>query len=102
MFWGSDHTITGNAAFCTMIDDNETAMASENGLLCHPEKPERRFRSPSGDRFANSQNVAQAPERSDRLRQRPISPVDRRAVSIRQHRLRRRLSLEPGQRPLPS
>jgi len=43
MFWGSDHTITGYAPFCTMIDDNDTAMSSENGLLCHPEYPSGAF-----------------------------------------------------------
>ena len=32
MFWGSDHSITGYAAFCTMIDDNAAAMSSENAL----------------------------------------------------------------------
>ena len=56
MFWGSDHTISGYAAFCTMIDDNAASVSSENGLLCHPEYPERRFRSPSSDRFAGSTN----------------------------------------------
>jgi prepilin-type processing-associated H-X9-DG protein len=61
MFWGSDHTITGYAAFCSMIDDNAAAMSSENGLLCHPEYPERRFRGASSDRFANSTNPTKAP-----------------------------------------
>jgi prepilin-type processing-associated H-X9-DG protein len=44
-----------------MIDDNETALSGENGLLCHPDKPERRFRSPSSDRFAQSTNVLKNP-----------------------------------------
>ena len=61
MFWGSDHTVAGYAAFCTMIDDNATAMSSENGLLCHPEYPERRFRGSSGDRFGGSTNPLKAP-----------------------------------------
>jgi hypothetical protein len=45
MFWGSDHTVSGFAPFCTFIDDNEPTLNSDNGLLCHPEHPERRFRS---------------------------------------------------------
>jgi prepilin-type N-terminal cleavage/methylation domain-containing protein/prepilin-type processing-associated H-X9-DG protein len=61
MFWGSDHTQTGFAAFCTMIDDNATAMASENALLSHPEYPERRYRSSTSDKFGNSQDVLKAP-----------------------------------------
>ena len=61
MFWGSDHTISGYAPFCTMIDDNAPAMSSENGLLCHPEYPERRFRGPSGDRMATSTNPVKNP-----------------------------------------
>ncbi|CAN5636289.1 hypothetical protein BH09PLA1_BH09PLA1_17650 [soil metagenome] len=56
MFWGTDHTVSGYAAFCTTIDDNAASLSSENGLLCHPEFPERRFRSPSSDRFAASTN----------------------------------------------
>jgi prepilin-type N-terminal cleavage/methylation domain-containing protein/prepilin-type processing-associated H-X9-DG protein len=61
MFWQTDHTITGYAPFCTYIDDNAAAPNSENGLLCHPELPERRFRGTSGDRFANSTNPLKAP-----------------------------------------
>jgi prepilin-type N-terminal cleavage/methylation domain-containing protein/prepilin-type processing-associated H-X9-DG protein len=61
MFWGSDHTISGYASFCSMIDDNAAAMSSENGLLCHPEYPERRFRGTSSDRFGNSTNPMKAP-----------------------------------------
>jgi len=61
MFWQVDHTITGYAPFCTMIDDNEAAPSSENGLLCHPELPERRFRGTTGDRFAGSTNPLKAP-----------------------------------------
>jgi prepilin-type N-terminal cleavage/methylation domain-containing protein/prepilin-type processing-associated H-X9-DG protein len=57
MFWGTDHTISGYAAFCTMIDDAAPALSSEDALLCHPEYPERRYRSPSGgDRMAQSTN----------------------------------------------
>jgi len=44
MFWGDDHTSSGFAPFVTMIDDNAAAMTTENGLLCHPEKPQRRYR----------------------------------------------------------
>jgi prepilin-type N-terminal cleavage/methylation domain-containing protein/prepilin-type processing-associated H-X9-DG protein len=61
MFWQTDHTVTGYAPFCTYIDDNEAAPSSENGLLCHPELPERRFRGTTGDRFANSTNPLKAP-----------------------------------------
>ena len=61
MFWQTDHTISGYAAFCTMIDDNAAAASTENGLLCHPELPERRFRGSSGDRFGNSTNPLKAP-----------------------------------------
>jgi len=61
MFWGSDHTVSGYAAFVTMIDDNAPAMSSENGLLCHPEYPERRFRGPSGDRMGNSPDPMKNP-----------------------------------------
>ncbi|MBC8106254.1 MAG: prepilin-type N-terminal cleavage/methylation domain-containing protein [Anaerolineae bacterium] len=61
MFWGTDHSSTGYAAFCTMIDDNAPALNGENCLLSHPELPERRFRSATGDRFAGSTNVLKAP-----------------------------------------
>jgi prepilin-type N-terminal cleavage/methylation domain-containing protein/prepilin-type processing-associated H-X9-DG protein len=63
MFWQTDHTISGYAAFCTMIDDNEAAPSTENGTLCHPEYPERRYRSPSGgDRMSNSTNILKRPD----------------------------------------
>jgi prepilin-type N-terminal cleavage/methylation domain-containing protein/prepilin-type processing-associated H-X9-DG protein len=61
LFWGTDHTVTGYAAFCTMIDDDKASINDEDGLLCHPEFPERRFRSPSGDRFGGSTNVLHNP-----------------------------------------
>lgn len=61
MFWGPNHTISGYAPFCTMIDDNATSGGVENGLLCHPEYPERRFRSPAADRFAASLNPLKNP-----------------------------------------
>ena len=61
MFWGTDHTVTGYAAFCSMIDDNAASPSTENGLLCHPELPERRFRGTTGDRFGNSTNPLKAP-----------------------------------------
>jgi len=61
MFWGSDHTVSGFAPFCTFIDDNEPTLNSDNGLLCHPEYPERRFRSPGADRFATSSNALKNP-----------------------------------------
>jgi len=60
MFWG-DQTVSGYAPFVTIIDDNEANPSSENGLLCHPELPERRFRGSGGDRFANSSNPLKAP-----------------------------------------
>jgi prepilin-type N-terminal cleavage/methylation domain-containing protein/prepilin-type processing-associated H-X9-DG protein len=60
MFWG-DQTVSGYAPFVTMIDDNEANPSSENGLLCHPEYPERRFRGAGGDRFAGSTNPLKAP-----------------------------------------
>lgn len=61
MFWSSDHTISGYAAFCTMIDDNATSFNSENGLLDHPEFTERRYRGPGADRFAVSTNPLKNP-----------------------------------------
>jgi prepilin-type N-terminal cleavage/methylation domain-containing protein/prepilin-type processing-associated H-X9-DG protein len=61
MFWGTDHTVAGYAAFCTMIDDNAASVSAENALLAHPEIPERRFRGPSGDRFGGSTNPLKAP-----------------------------------------
>ena len=61
LFWGTDHTVSGFAAFCSMIDDNATSSSSENGLLCHPEYPERRFRSPGADRFSSSVNPLKNP-----------------------------------------
>jgi len=61
MFWGTEHTVSGYAPFCTMIDDDNASVSSDDGLLCHPEFPERRFRSPSGDRFAQSTNVLHNP-----------------------------------------
>jgi len=61
MFWGSSHTASGFSAFCTEIDDNEAAPSTENALLSHPEFPERRFRSPSGDRFASSADPLKNP-----------------------------------------
>jgi prepilin-type N-terminal cleavage/methylation domain-containing protein/prepilin-type processing-associated H-X9-DG protein len=63
MFWGNWHTISGLAAFCTVIDDNEAAPDTENGTLCHPEYPERRFRSPTGgDRMSNSTDLLKRPD----------------------------------------
>jgi prepilin-type processing-associated H-X9-DG protein len=53
--------VTGFAAFCTMIDDNAAAMSSENALLCHPQLPERRFRSSGSDRFGASSHPLKAP-----------------------------------------
>ncbi|MBC8106253.1 MAG: prepilin-type N-terminal cleavage/methylation domain-containing protein [Anaerolineae bacterium] len=63
MFWSGagDHTSAGYAPFCTIIDDNEASPSAENGLLCHPELPERRFRGSTGDRFAGSTNPLKAP-----------------------------------------
>jgi prepilin-type N-terminal cleavage/methylation domain-containing protein/prepilin-type processing-associated H-X9-DG protein len=61
MFWGTDHTITGYAPPCTLIDDNAASVNSENALLSHPEYPERRFRSPAGDRFASSTDPLKNP-----------------------------------------
>jgi prepilin-type processing-associated H-X9-DG protein/prepilin-type N-terminal cleavage/methylation domain-containing protein len=63
MFWGTGVgvSVSGYAAFPSVIDDNATAMDSENGLLCHPEYPERRFRGPSSDRFGNSPDPLKAP-----------------------------------------
>lgn len=61
IFWGGSHTITGFAPFCTYIDDNAPALSGDNGLLCHPEYPERRFRSPGADRFTNSSNALKNP-----------------------------------------
>jgi prepilin-type processing-associated H-X9-DG protein len=61
MFWGADHTISGYAAFVSMIDDNAASMSSENGLLTHPEFPERRFRGPGMDRFSSSTNALKNP-----------------------------------------
>jgi len=49
LFWISEGN--GLALPCTEIDDNATAMSSENSLLAHPDLPERRFRGPSSDRF---------------------------------------------------
>jgi prepilin-type N-terminal cleavage/methylation domain-containing protein/prepilin-type processing-associated H-X9-DG protein len=61
MFWSTDHTVSGFAAFVTMIDDNVMTAAGENALLAHPEYPERRFRGPGADRFAASTNPLKNP-----------------------------------------
>jgi len=37
------------------------SMNSENGLLCHPEFPERRFRGANSDRFGGSTNPLKNP-----------------------------------------
>ena len=58
--WGTQHTSSGLAQLCTTIDDNQIS-GGGNGLLCHPEFPERRFRGPGMDRFANSTNILKAP-----------------------------------------
>src|SRR3954463_11462896 len=54
MFWSSAKGTIGNALNCTMIDDNKPAMATENGSLCHPTLPQRRFRGKGGDRLGGS------------------------------------------------
>jgi len=56
MFWADVKGAVGRALNCTMIDDNKPAMATENGSLCHPEYPERRFRGRGGERLGGSQN----------------------------------------------
>ena len=61
MFWGNWHTITGFANFASVIDDNAPAASTENGLLCHPEYPERRFRGPGADRMALSTDPMKNP-----------------------------------------
>jgi prepilin-type processing-associated H-X9-DG protein len=54
MFWIADG-ITGYSLGCTRIDDDSTT-ADENPLLGRPDRPERRYRGRSGDRFATSTN----------------------------------------------
>jgi len=61
MFWASGHTISGYAMDCTIIDDNAPNFTTDNGLLCHPEFPERRFRGPTGDRMAQSTDPMKNP-----------------------------------------
>jgi prepilin-type N-terminal cleavage/methylation domain-containing protein/prepilin-type processing-associated H-X9-DG protein len=64
MFWGTGFpvTLSGYAGFPSMIDDNDANMNSENGLLCHPELPERRFRGPTADRFGASTDPTKRPD----------------------------------------
>ena len=62
--------VTRRSARC--IDDNAAAPSAENGLLCHPELPERRFRGSRGDRFANSTNPLKAPSGPIAFRQRSV------------------------------
>ena len=61
MYWISQHSVAGYNLPCTFIDDNAPAFSTENGLLCHPEFPERRFRGPGADRFATSSNALKIP-----------------------------------------
>ena len=61
MYWISQHSVAGYNLPCTFIDDNAPAFSTENGLLCHPEFPERRFRGPGADRFATSSNALKNP-----------------------------------------
>jgi prepilin-type N-terminal cleavage/methylation domain-containing protein/prepilin-type processing-associated H-X9-DG protein len=63
VFWGTDHTVSGYAAFCTFIDEPAASNgAVEESLLSHPEWPERRFRGKGGtDRFAQSTNPLKNP-----------------------------------------
>jgi prepilin-type processing-associated H-X9-DG protein/prepilin-type N-terminal cleavage/methylation domain-containing protein len=63
LFWGTGPgaSVSGYAGFSSFIDDNAANVSSENGLLCHPELPERRFRGPSSDRFGQSTNPLKNP-----------------------------------------
>lgn len=51
--WGTAHTSTGTAPFCTVIDNEQ---------LCNPAAPELRFRGPDADRFSNSTNPLRRPD----------------------------------------
>jgi prepilin-type processing-associated H-X9-DG protein len=70
LFWDTyaNHDMSENAPFgpwwskgsgganipMSMIDDRKPAMATDDGSLDHPQIPERRFRGPTGDRFAGN------------------------------------------------
>jgi hypothetical protein len=54
--WGPWWSKTGGGAniASSMIDDRKPAASTEDALLAHPRIPERRFRGPTGDRFAGN------------------------------------------------
>ena len=61
MFWVSGQGI-GLAPAVTMIDDRAPAQNTEDALLCHPDKPQRRFRSAGQDVYGNNPDPLLTPQ----------------------------------------
>jgi len=59
--WWAKNKVPGSNIPESMIDDNDPNSSSENGLLCHSEFPERRFRGSSGNRFGDSTDQTKNP-----------------------------------------
>jgi prepilin-type processing-associated H-X9-DG protein len=98
MFWASGTPSAATRLDCTIIDDNAPNFTTDNGLLCHPEFPERRFRGPTGDRMAQSTDPMKNPSGPIAWGKRRLGAQPR-VPRLGQQRFRQRLRLEYRQTP---